>query len=343
MDLTSWRRPTAGDEAVIELLDRVGVDVAGCVDIGGTMSLNLHDRASSRVIRIHPRFVDQPRLRALGSLRRHLDQQGVGVAPPIAFDRAGEHLVEIERFVPTTKPAATWASYTWMFRAMGRLHRASLGCDKVPDPAHATYATPAFLRQELAWTGPRVAGDAHASAFVDRLAALVDRLEPLRPPEDELTQLVVHGDVRLGNVVHGDDGRDVFFDFGFAAVRPRVHDLAYSLSWIVLQPTSDGRAETTDWDAVRRLVTAYEQEAGPLDPVERDALDPYLAAVPLYLAAIAGRVADPVAHLAEEAPFVDIAAWVIDRRPLASSPSTHSPGTVTMTPPTHDRPGSTIA
>ena len=46
-------------------------------------------------------------------------------------------------------------------------------------------------------------------------------------------------------------------------------------------------------------------------PVERRALAPYLAAVPLYLAAIAGHTPDPVGVLLGERPFLRIAEWVL--------------------------------
>jgi len=88
------------------------------------------------------------------------------------------------------------------------------------------------------------------------------------------------------------------------------------LSWIVLRPDDRGRAEEFDWNSVDELIAAYEDGAKTnLTAVERSALGPYLAAVPLYLAAIAGDTPDPSEHLRGERPFLRIAEWVLLNRP----------------------------
>ena len=123
---------------------------------------------------------------------------------------------------------------------------------------------------------------------------------------------LVHGDVRLGNVAAAPGGEPVNLDFGFAAIRPRIHDLGYALSWIVLRPDDSGRAEDFQWDRLPELVTAYEDSTQTtLSPIERRALGPYMAAVPLYLASISGFIPDPVRRLLEERPFLRIAEWVL--------------------------------
>jgi hypothetical protein len=62
----------------------------------------------------------------------------------------------------------------------------------------------------------------------------------------------------------------------------------------------------------RRTIDAYHEGAGSrLEPAERQALLPYLAAVPLYLAAISGYTSNPLEHLLELAPSIDIAEWTL--------------------------------
>lgn len=106
----------------------------------------------------------------------------------------------------------------------------------------------------------------------------------------------------------------VYLDFGFLAHRPRIHERAYALAFMVLRPDSHGTAEGFAWEKVPQLVKAYEDTAQTtLTKAERTALAPYIAAVPLYLAAIAGYAADPVAQLRDETllPFLRISEWLL--------------------------------
>jgi hypothetical protein len=58
----------------------------------------------------------------------------------------------------------------------------------------------------------------------------------------------------------------------------------------------------------------YESATGhQLTELERECVGPYTAAVPLYLASIAGHTPDPVRHLLRERPFIAIAEWLLNR------------------------------
>jgi Ser/Thr protein kinase RdoA (MazF antagonist) len=179
-------------------------------------------------------------------------------------------------------------------------------------------------------TEPAVRHDPSAAETVRWLRELLGRLRARWVPATALPIQLVHGDVRLGNVRHalrssGDDSaasaadtrldpEPVYFDFGFLARRPRVHELAYSLAWIVLRPDGRGAAADFDWSLLPAWVDAYQDAAGaPLADSERRALAPYTAAVPLYLAAIAGYMDDPVGHLRDETrqAFLRIADWLL--------------------------------
>jgi Ser/Thr protein kinase RdoA (MazF antagonist) len=324
-DGTPYRRPEVTDEVVTTMLERLGVDGTP-PDLGGTMSLNLDVVVEGRrsVLRIHAPFVSRARTAALQRLRSSLAQAGlrVGIAQPIGragatLVRVGTSLVEVESFVEHEKPPPTWASYLWMYEAMGRLHRhVSTWTDgSLPRPVVATYGPPSSLRRWLAMTTAAVSTDAQAVALAAEVGELVRRLDRQWVPPSSLPRHVVHGDVRLGNVAvaPAPDGAPVYLDFGFAAVRPRIHELAYSLPWIVVKPDDSGRPEDFDWAAVEELVAAYESGAGTrLSSLERRALGPYVAAVPLYLASVAGFTPDPIRTLVGERPLLRVAEWVLD-------------------------------
>lgn len=297
---------------------------AGATDLGGTMSLNVGLTPAGLVLRVHRPLISRARLLALQAVRRSLAGQGLGVPAPLPWQgatlfRCGERWAELEPYLPAVRPEATPDAYAWMFRAMGALHRALSPLDlPVPRPAVATYGPPSTLRRWLPEVEDAVRGDRRAAHTARRLRGLVGRLRAQWIPAPALPVQLIHGDIRLGNVCRSPGGgapdTPVYFDFGFLARRPRVHELAYALSWIVLRPDSRGTAEGFAWDLVPRLVGEYEGAARrALTAPERRALAPYTAAVPLYLGAIAAQVPDPVAHLRHETRlrFLDIAEWLL--------------------------------
>jgi Ser/Thr protein kinase RdoA (MazF antagonist) len=330
--LEQYQRPSLDDPAIAALVRACGVDPASAVDLGGTMSLNVRvggdggDGDGGSVLRVHPRFATRGRVRALRQVRRELAGAGATVGVPELLD--GEDVVvvgdgcvaELEGFVSQHKPPAEWRSYVWMFGAMGRLHRALSGIRvALPRPVVATYGAPGSVRRWLTATRRAVADDAEAVAVAEWTGTLLRRLHASWVPARDLPTQLVHGDVRLGNVcvVDAESLEPAYFDFGFAALRPRVHDLAYSLPWIVLRPDATGRPETFDWSSVEELVASYEEAAGwTLTGLERRALGPYVAAVPLYLASVAAFTPDPVATIRGETPMLRIAEWVLAQRPF---------------------------
>jgi Ser/Thr protein kinase RdoA (MazF antagonist) len=189
----------------------------------------------------------------------------------------------------------------------------------VSDPRHAparpeaTYGPPSSLRRWLAVTRTAVAGEETGERASARLEGLTRRLARQWRPANQLPSHLVHGDLRLGNAVLSGAGQTAYLDFGFAALRPRIHELAYTLFWVILRPDSSGTGAEFDWSRVPQLVEAYEEGLRDrLTPTERAALGPYLAAVPLYFRAIAGFTADPAGHLDRELPSIRIAEWVLD-------------------------------
>lgn len=281
------------------------------------MSLNVHLVTEGLVLRVHPRFVTGRRVTVLRRVRRTLLDHGLVVAEPISGDEnvidVGGRVGELERYVEATKPVATMDSYVWMFEAMGQLHAALAAVDVgIPVPPVATWSSPSDLRRRLTATAEKVAGDDDAAALATWARELTALLEAHWVAEERLPNQIIHGDMRLANVARTRTDRAAYFDFGFAAVRPRAFDLAYALSWIVLAPDDSGRADDFDWTIVPDLVGAYEADAGvTLTGDERRAIVPYLASVPLHLVSIACDTPDPSARIKLERPFLAIADWVL--------------------------------
>ena len=101
-------------------------------------------------------------------------------------------------------------------------------------------------------------------------------------------------------------------DFGFLAYRPRIHDLAYSLAFMFLALHGQQHPESFEWERVSRCIEEYELAANTrLTTLERKALAPYTAAVPLYAAALAGFGNEPVKLLCERVPFMRLSEWLL--------------------------------
>jgi hypothetical protein len=105
-------------------------------------------------------------------------------------------------------------------------------------------------------------------------------------------------------VVTTRDGATVYFDWGFVAQRPRVHDLGYALAWMLRENLIV---------APDVLLQIYEESSGiRLAAVEHHALPQFVAAVPLYFAAISGYTTDPVRHLLDHMGFVTLANRILN-------------------------------
>jgi Ser/Thr protein kinase RdoA (MazF antagonist) len=325
--MLAWRedpsdpdRPLLSNPDVRRLADEISPN-SELADLGGMFSLNVGLQPAGLVLRVHQPFVTRRRLTALQEVRRRLAERGLIVPVPLPWRgstmfRCAGRWAELEEYIPHEKPEPTLDSYLWMYGAMGTLHRAldTTGLS-VPRPFWATYGPPGTLQRWLPVTEEAVRDDPEAAEIARWLRELVRRLRRQWVPATELPVRLVHGDVRLGNVARGPDGGTVYLDFGFMAHRPRIHELAYSLAWILLRPDNSGTGEDFDWQSLPRLIAEYEAAAGArLTQVERKALAPYTAAVPLYQAAGCGFLADPASALKDgtRRPFMRIGEWLLE-------------------------------
>ena len=204
---------------------------------------------------------------------------------------------------------------------MGTLHRTLAALDvTVPRPLVATYAPPGTLRRWLPITQAAVQSDSEAANIARLLRDLISRLSRQWVPASHLPQQLIHGDVRLSNVCRTPEGKTVYLDFGFLARRPRIHDLAYALAFMVLALQGEQTPERFAWQNIPQLIEAYETSAhSRLTVAERKALAPYTASVPLYAATLAGFGNDPPRLLRERVPFLRLSEWLLAHPEALSS------------------------
>lgn len=287
-------------------------------DLGGVMSLNARLDSAGLVLRVHRPFVSRQRLLAVGEVRRRLAGQGLVVPVPVPWRgstvfRCGNRWAELEEYIPHERPEPAPDAFISMFRAMGTLHRVLAGIElAIPRPPVAIYAPPGTLLRWLPATESAVRCDPEATEVARLLRNLVGRLRSRWVPAAALPVQLVHGDIHLRNVCRTPQGGTVYLDFGFLARRPRVHEIAYSLSWMIFSLDGHRALESFAWENVPRLLEEYEAAADTtLTRAERKALALYTAAAPLYHAAIAGFSNDPSEQLRAESPFLRLSEWLL--------------------------------
>jgi Ser/Thr protein kinase RdoA (MazF antagonist) len=303
---------------------------ARLADLGGVMSLNVHldpagpPGARGLVLRVHQPFVSRLRLLAAQEVRRRLAAQGLRVPTAMPWRRStvlrcGKRWAELEEYLPNERLAPTLESHVWLYGAMGTLHRALAKVDvPVPHAVAAPYAPPSSVLRWLSFTEAAVHDDPQATEIARLVRECAQRLRRCWVPASELPVQLVHGDVRLSNVRRTPPGtapaagETVYFDFGFLAQRPRIHDLAYALAFMVWALDCLHAPEQFPWQTLPVLIETYEAAAGwRLTPAERRALAPFTAAVPLYYASLDGFTEDPAGKLRTRLPFLHLSDWLL--------------------------------
>lgn len=277
---------------------------SSAVELGGWTSTNVHLVELGQVLRVHQRFVSRSRLAAVHAARRALLSSDLLVPEPLAILRCGDRVAELETYVPHVALAGDVAQ----FEALGRLHRTSKGIT-VPRPIDAQYGTPTTLRRYLL----DVRGDAETMRVAQWALGIVRELRRQWVPARELPSSFVHGDLVGPNLGRSADGRTLYLDFGCAAIRPRIHDLAVALFYLVVGPNDEGLAPDFDWSRVPTLLEAYESACGEhLTDLEHHALTPYTAAIPLAVAAPAAYLPDSTyLRYRERQAGMAIAEWLL--------------------------------
>jgi len=310
-------RPLLADPDVQRLIAAISPE-SHAIDLGGVMSLNVGLDAAGLVLRVHQPWVSRQRLLALQEVRRWLAGRGLAVPVPVSWRgtsvfRCRNRWAELETYLPHEQLPRTLDTYAWLFRAVGTLHAALRDLTVVvPRPLVATYAPPGSLRRWLPVTEAAVQHDPEAAEVARSLRALVQQLQRQWLPATALPVQFIHGDGSPRNIGRGADGSTVYLDFGFFARRPRVHELAYALAFMLLALGIHRAPDRFDWAIIRSLVEAYETTANiRLTAAERRAMPPCTAAVPLYAAALDGFTENPAENLRSRLPFLQLSAWLL--------------------------------
>jgi Ser/Thr protein kinase RdoA (MazF antagonist) len=307
------------DPEVRRLIRRIAAG-SHATDLGGWVSLNLRLEPAGIVLRVHQPFVSRRRLRVVQHVRERLAAAGLIVPLAVPWRgstvlRCRRHLAEMEPYLQHDRRKPSLDTYVWLFGALGELHRAMAPLKlAVSRPVLASYTPPSTLRRWLAATSAAVAKDAEGSAVTNELHGLVKKVAAAWVPAARLPGQLIHGDIHLANVGVAPSGRPSYLDFGNMSLAPRVHDLAYAFAHMVFAVNGYRKLDlqAVPWHELPRLVHAYEAGAGwRLTELEKHALVPYIAAVPVHYAARAGFFADPLAVLRSERPCLELSRWIL--------------------------------
>ncbi len=265
-------------------------------DLGGSLNLNLLvSRGDDRlVVRVHRPSVSQARLQDIQAVWDRLDAAGVPCSALVAardgarWARAGDRLVEVERFIPHDAAMNTPHRLARGLPLLGRIHARLADMEVSPAGRAAEFAN--HIEPGRVLSGTR-AGTAripswHPAPAERRMATQAERLaEQVTAGEASraarLPRQLVHGDFWDDNVFFR--GQDPAFvaDFGFMAERARIDDLALTLYYA---DTHIGLATSQDRiAALRPLVHAYASGLDtPLTDAERQALPWAIVRQPLW-------------------------------------------------------------
>ena len=304
--------------------------VMGWRDLGGSRSTNLLVETATRgtlVARIHRRSTSWERLGGEQAARRVLALAGVPTAVPLA-DRAGatirhlgsHHLVELERYVPSTAKMNTPELMRLGFSQLARVHDV-LRSAALPAEAHQVQPANHIGASEAAEATRRGAerirqwADQDLDRFADAVTLHVDEVTTAeRDYQREQLVQVVHGDFWDNNVLFRRYRVAAVLDFGFMAERARVDDLALPFWFHLLEP---GRQLPTldDVALLRQLVRTYDQASvTPLSGAERASLPLAIARQPAW--SVGGWVlrlgeADAVRHAYDASAELPVALSVM--------------------------------
>ena len=296
-------RAVASPELIEKVTGAYELDWTGeSADVGGAINLNLalsDTDGPAYVLRVYGApWVNADRVRFIQALRRHLRDRGLPF-PATLETKQGQGVVEvdgrvaeIERYVSGTNWDARRQLRSGL-SMLGRVHAemaraAELGDEQPPGGWNHVEAD-----QALDWARRAAAvvssWDDATPVELALAGDLVRLAEVLRPLEAEFAgaarRQLVHGDFWEQNVLFDADGHvAAVLDLDFCGSRPRVDDLAYTLSGtgsLLRNPAVD----VAHWESIQPAVDAYVNAvAPPLSSDERRALPLAIARAVLCVA-----------------------------------------------------------
>lgn len=242
------------------------LDVNNPRDLGGSFNLNV--LVDNHVVRVYGPWVSAERGQELQRIRQALKLQGIPI-PELRPTLSGslwstfdDCFLEVEQYITGERMGLGKQFHVGM-SLLGRLHTLMVNLTIEHPPPIANH-----LPQELT-----VDATLDAANFIQswdptpqekRLAEIAKTFARMIPIVDLPCQLV-HGDFWDNNVLFRDTSVVTVLDFDFAGIRPRIDDVALSLSYAI-----ENHIGLTE---ARELVDAYDAEGRmPLSEVERRAL-----------------------------------------------------------------------
>jgi Ser/Thr protein kinase RdoA (MazF antagonist) len=296
-------RAVASPDLIDKVTSAYELDWTGAsTDIGGDMNLNLALSGAdghAYVLRVYTPWVNARRVRFIQALRSHLCDIGLPFAETLAT-KQGQGLVEVDGRVAEVERHVAGGKMTWdpsrqlrpALAMLGRVHAGMARAAGLGDEQPHGHENHVEAEQALGWArraASVVRSWADASPEELALAGDIVRLAlVLRPQEAELAgaarRQLVHGDFWEHNVLFdSDDHISLVMDLDFCGSRPRIDDLAYTLSGTVSalhSPTVD----PAHWERLRLALDAYSQSvAPPLSSEERRALPLAIARTVLFV------------------------------------------------------------
>ena len=291
-----------------ELIDKVtGVYeldwTGGSTDVGGGVNLNLALSGTdgpAYVLRVYAPWVSAKRVRFIQALRSYLRDNGLPFTETLVT-KHGQGVVEVDGRVAEIDRYVAGRNMTWdasrqlhpALAMLGRVHAAMARAPGLGDERPHGRENHVEAEQALGWARRAAAvvrsWDDASPAELALARDIVVLAEVLRPREAKLAaaarRQLVHSDFWEHNVLFdSDDHIAAVLDLDFCGSRPRVDDLAYTLSGTASSlhsPTVD----PAHWESIRPAVDAYSKAVEPpLSLEERRALPLAIARTVLFVA-----------------------------------------------------------
>jgi Ser/Thr protein kinase RdoA (MazF antagonist) len=272
-------------------------------DVGGGVNLNLALSGTdgpAYVLRVYAPWVSVKRVRFIQALRSYLRDDGLPFTETL-ITKHGQGVVEVDGRVAEIDRYVSGRNMTWdasrqlrpALVMLGRVHAAlALASDLGDEHLHGRENHVA-AEQALDWARRAAAvmrsWDDASPAELALARDVVVLAELLRPREAKLAaaarRQLVHSDFWEHNVLFDtDDHIAAVLDLDFCGSRPRVDDLAYTLSGTASSLHS-ATVDLAHWESIRPAVDAYSEALDrPLSLEERRALPLAIARTVLFMA-----------------------------------------------------------
>lgn len=137
-----------------------------------------------------------------------------------------------------------------MGRAMARLHKAFLECEK-----EIPFWDNSLLDEMKGWVQENLAANAWKIVDRETYARAVESLESMY---DRLPKQLIHRDVHFGNFLFSEGDLSGYIDFDLSQRNIRIFDICYFLTGLLAEETKDAFTKKEWTESVRAAIAGYE-------------------------------------------------------------------------------------